>query len=130
MTCISLGETCISSVTGGSCFYSHVVTSQSIWMVLDLGSCTMCSYDSWFYPPMLQSAMEALRSLTHLELEDVPGLGDRHLAHLACLTRLTTLEVMGVSNPAITNAGLNPLTKLTNLRRLKWHAGGWLVLME
>ena len=67
--------------------------------------------------------MEGLRSLTSLELEDMPGLDDARLSQVSALTALTNLGVVALSNHLITNTGLNALTGLTALRRLTWHAG-------
>lgn len=53
------------------------------------------------------------------------GVDANHVAALSSLTSLTSLSIIAVSNQHITNAALAPLTTLSDLRYLKWHAGGW-----
>ena len=75
------------------------------------------------HPMRMQAAVEGLRGLTSLELEDMRDFDACHVAQLSALTNLTSLSVMAVSNQPITNAALSPLTALQGLRKLKWHAG-------
>ncbi|KAG2436311.1 hypothetical protein HXX76_006622 [Chlamydomonas incerta] len=64
-----------------------------------------------------------LPRLAHLELHEVVGLKEEHLAGLAGLTQLSSLSVCAMNNSGIGSASMGVVSGLTGLTRLQWDAG-------
>lgn len=67
--------------------------------------------------------MYGLSSLRSLDLDDIPGLTDKHLEQLSSLTQLTSLGVGAIGNQNVTNLPMASLKPLKGLLRLRWCAG-------
>jgi hypothetical protein len=61
--------------------------------------------------------------LALLHLSGLPGLCDSDFGAIGALTRLTTLSVLAVGNPNVTQGALVSLAGLQGLRVLRWHVG-------